>query len=129
MVAKKSAGYSFGVIQVGGSEQVQIETVRFKLAFEAYPAGGWMRVIQVRGFPVESLAPMLFLEGPFGQADMGLIGSLAFLERIHGLSPVSSIGSAAPARVRCNRYPSSPNVFVEPVDSALPRQIGGGIVV
>ncbi len=91
-IAEKRDRHAFGVREVGGLELVQIEAVRPELAFKANPAGGRMRVIEMSGFAVESLAPMLFFEGPFGQADVGLVGGFAFLERIHGLSPDSSIG-------------------------------------
>ena len=37
----------------------------------------------MRGFAVEAFAPVLFLEGPLGQADVGLGGGFALLERIH----------------------------------------------
>jgi hypothetical protein len=51
-----------------------------------------MGMVKVRGLAVESAAPMLFFEGPFRDADVGLTGGLAFLERIHGDAPDFSIG-------------------------------------
>ena len=64
-------------------ELIQIEAVRPQFAFKANPAGGRMRVVEMRGFAVKALAAVFFFEGALGQADMGLVGGFAFFERIH----------------------------------------------
>src|SRR5260221_175163 len=85
MIAEKSRWRALGVSEIGWLQVVEIEAMRPELALESDPAGGRMRVVEVRGFSVEALAPVLFLERPIRQPHMGLAGGLALLERIHAL--------------------------------------------
>ena len=78
VVPKKRCGKTFGIIQIAGLEQVQIETMRPQLAFKTNPSGGGMRVIKMRGFSVKAFTAMLFFESALRQANMGLIGGFAF---------------------------------------------------
>src|SRR5258708_2430286 len=57
-----------------------------EVALETNAAGGRMRVIKVRGFSVKSLTAVLLFIGAFGEADVGLLGESALLERVHALS-------------------------------------------
>ena len=86
VVAQEGDRHAFGVVQIGGREAVQIEEVRAQFAFEADPAGGRMRVIEVRALAVESLAAVLFFVGAFRNADVGLWGEFTLLEGVHGAS-------------------------------------------
>jgi hypothetical protein len=45
-----------------------------------------MRVIEVSGFSVKSLASVLLFVSSFGEADVGLFSEGAFLEGIHAFS-------------------------------------------
>ncbi len=72
LVSQHRRGRSFAVAQIRRFHAVQIEAVRPQLAFEPDPAGGRMRVIEVRALAVKSLAPVLFLVGAFRQAHMRL---------------------------------------------------------
>ena len=83
VVAQERDRQPLGIAQIGRLQPVQIEAVRPQLAFETDPAGGRVRVIEMRALAVKALAPVLFLEGAFRQADVGLRGDFAFLERIH----------------------------------------------
>ena len=63
--------------------------MRPQLTLKANPSGGRMRVVEMCGFSVEALPAVFFFESAFRQTDMGLVGRLAFFERIHVSSPAS----------------------------------------
>jgi hypothetical protein len=86
VVAKKSEGNAVRIVLVGRSELIQIEAMRVQLTFNSNPACRRVRVIQMRGFAIKSFPPVLFLKRSIGQADMGLLSGLAFLEGIHAVS-------------------------------------------
>src|ERR1700733_8447624 len=83
VVSKKCGGKAFGVAEIARLDLVQIEAVRPQFAFEANPSSGRMRVVDMRGFAVKTLAAVFFLKGTLGQADMRLARRFAFFERIH----------------------------------------------
>jgi hypothetical protein len=54
-----------------------------ELALEADPAGGRMRVIEVRALAVEPLAAVLLLVSPRRNPDVGLGSELSLFQRVH----------------------------------------------
>ena len=71
VVAEERHGHAFGVGEVGGLQAVEIEAMRAQLAFEADPAGGRMRVVEMRGFAVEAFAAVLLFVGALGAGRRG----------------------------------------------------------
>ena len=83
VVAQEGDREARGVVQVVRLKAVQVEAVRPQRAFEADPAGGRVRMVEMRALAVKAFAPVLFLVSALGQPDVRLPGKLAFLERVH----------------------------------------------
>jgi hypothetical protein len=93
-VAQERHRQPLRIFQVGRFQPVQIEAMGPQFAFEAHPAGRRVRVIEMRALAVEAFAAVLFFEGPFRQADVGLRGDFAFFQRIHAPLPASMVAQA-----------------------------------
>jgi hypothetical protein len=76
------------IVEVGRFQPVQVEAMGPQLALEPHPSGRRVGVIEMRALTVKAFAPVLFFEGPFGQADVGLRGNFAFFQRIHAPLPL-----------------------------------------
>ena len=77
VVPEERHRHALRIALVRRRQLVQIEAMRPELAFEANPAGGRVRVVEVRRLAIEAFAAMLFLEGAIGQPDVRLGGGLA----------------------------------------------------
>src|SRR5439155_5394587 len=95
VIAEEGDGRAAWIGEIRGLEIVQIEAVGAQLAFESDPSGGRMRVVEMRGFSVESFTAVLFFISALREADMGLSGEFAFFEGVH----VFRIAGTKPARL------------------------------